>query len=181
MSMKQEVNLLPWRLYAHRQKCHQMLFTLLAIMLATGIYHQIISTKNKQNQLQYHQLQRQQQHIEQQLAKSQQQLHQLRQQANPQSFSVIPVQQLEQILSTIQQFPLSQGELTRLLLEHNAQQLTLILQGHTSHQEFNAIEQQLHQQLWLQHLELTDFITHPDQSVQFELSLQITHEEANGN
>ncbi|MDG6896078.1 hypothetical protein [Volucribacter amazonae] len=181
MSIKRELNLLPWRLYAHRQKRNQFLLVLLIMMLATFIYHQIMSSKNQQSQRQYYQLQRQQQQIEQQLAESQQQLYQLRQQANPKPLRAISVHQLEQILLTIQQFPLAQGELTQLLLHYHEQQLVLILQGKSTPQEFSGIEQLLHQQLWLQQMELTDFIPQSPQLVQFELYLHIKSEDHYAN
>lgn len=173
MSNKMFLNLLPWRLYQHRQKRKTLLLvTLASLILFVGYSYLLYSKTSKLNQHKQL-LQQQQEQTKQTLIQIQQQIRQARSQLSHQSQQYIDYNVLNQILVLTSQLPLIQGELTLLKLTYQESELTLILQGNTPEQEFEAIHQLLKQQDWLPQIKLTEFIPQAKQQIKFEFHLLI--------
>lgn len=168
------INLLPWRLYAHRQRRYRFFLIILSCLVILTSYGFIIQY-HKQQLIQQHQtLTQQQQQTQQQLNQLLNENQQLRQQLP----TVIRVQvisyiQIKQIFQLIAQIPLTLGEFTLLELQVNEQQAIIKLQGLMPPSEFEAIQQLLKQQEWLQQIRLTHFIPQSTAWISFEFSILV--------
>ena len=180
MQAKHTINLLPWRLNAHKQRRRALLFTVLLLSFISiscwVSFHYFIQKLNQNYQQQSLELQQ----IEQQLHAVKNEIGQIQHSqitSDDQAFSMNKTQ-LRKVLTLLTQLPFTQGELHTLDLNPlSTTQLNMTLQGiaNNSH-EFEQLHTFLNQYSGIEHIQLVHFEPQQNQQLYFQFQLTLQEE-----